>query len=409
MHDIDARLTELFDEVDLDVRNTIARKQSTGISPRFMDQKVTPDVLSFIADCVNNLPKSSSGPFTTRDIWENRYFAKNIKEVWGKPDVNEETAQHEYDKLLAQPLKALAFAGVLTETKNGNSIEFSVIDDNVMIYLGLRTQNAFEFLFQYLNTVLAESGVLSAFHKYRDSDHTQDDFLDLKEAFERFITTHTPIQNLTEARRIFPKVLNILAVRWGIPGTKSGRVEKYPTTYADLMYNSQNFRDLGKSKSTTRALSAQPNPAAERFVDNEMGKAKKYIAERHGPASELHDRWSNGNATQVHHIVPKSVRPDLRAVPENLILLTATQHQAKAHPGNVTSKIDRDYQIDCLIAKVTSVAASLVEQDGFYSRSGLLSIIAAATSLKLPEAIPLSTIPARLREHRAQQLKSESN
>lgn len=43
---------------------------------RYMDQKVTPDVLAFIADCVLNLPLQSQNGFTKNDIWHSSYFSK---------------------------------------------------------------------------------------------------------------------------------------------------------------------------------------------------------------------------------------------------------------------------------------------------------------------------------------------
>lgn len=59
--------------------------------------------------------------------------------------------------------------------------------------------------------------------------------------------------------------------------------------------------------------------------------------------SEVHDQWGNGEATQVHHILPKSQFPQLAHYLENLIKLTATQHFTKAHPDNKTQEINRDY------------------------------------------------------------------
>ncbi len=70
-----------FNQIDLDIR-----KQAPVYS-RFMDQKVTPDVLSFIADCVLNLldGKDPGAVFTTKDIWDFQYFQKNIVAIFGKP------------------------------------------------------------------------------------------------------------------------------------------------------------------------------------------------------------------------------------------------------------------------------------------------------------------------------------
>ena len=67
--------------------------------------------------------------------------------------------------------------------------------------------------------------------------------------------------------------------------------------------------------------------------------------------SEVKDSWGNGEATQVHHIFPKAQFPQIAHYVENLILLTATQHNTKAHPNNKTQQINKDYQLVCLLAK----------------------------------------------------------
>ena len=67
--------------------------------------------------------------------------------------------------------------------------------------------------------------------------------------------------------------------------------------------------------------------------------------------SEVKDQFANGEATQVHHIFPKSQFPMIVHYLENLIKLTATQHFTKVHPSNNTQVINKDYQFLCLIAK----------------------------------------------------------
>jgi hypothetical protein len=67
--------------------------------------------------------------------------------------------------------------------------------------------------------------------------------------------------------------------------------------------------------------------------------------------SEVHDQWSIGEATQVHHIFPKAMFPEIAHYIENLIKLTATQHKTMAHPNNNTHEINKDYQLTCLLAK----------------------------------------------------------
>lgn len=84
--------------------------------------------------------------------------------------------------------------------------------------------------------------------------------------------------------------------------------------------------------------------------------------------SEVHDTFGNGAATQVHHIFPKSLFPQIAHYVENLILLTATQHNTKAHPNNNTQIIDKDYQLVMLLAKSDTIEKSLKKVGDKYYR-----------------------------------------
>jgi len=52
-----------------------------------MDQKVTPDVLCLISDCVLQFIENGNKEFTAKDIWESHYANSNIKDIFNKPDV----------------------------------------------------------------------------------------------------------------------------------------------------------------------------------------------------------------------------------------------------------------------------------------------------------------------------------
>lgn len=114
---------------------------------RYMDQKVTPDVLAFIADCVVNLPTSTRSSFTKSDVWNSSYFSKNVVMMFNKPQADNATAIHEYDKFTAQPLKTLSFAGILTESKDGQSNNYSIANEEFLEFISLSDKNAFIFLF----------------------------------------------------------------------------------------------------------------------------------------------------------------------------------------------------------------------------------------------------------------------
>ena len=59
---------------------------------------------------------------------------------------------------------------------------------------------------------------------------------------------HTPINQDVEIRRIFPKILNIYSHQHSINGTIKGSMSKHAFNFSDLMYNHENWRDIGKAK-----------------------------------------------------------------------------------------------------------------------------------------------------------------
>ena len=91
--------------------------------------------------------------------------------------------------------------------------------------------------------------------------------------------------------------------------------------------------------------------------------------------SEVTDQWSNGEATQIHHIFPKADFPQLAHYLENLIKLTPTQHYTKAHPSNKTQQINKDYQLVCLPAKTDSIEQSLNKGEFVYRKESLIYVV----------------------------------
>jgi len=110
------KIRQHLGKFDFDVRKTR--------DARFMDQKVTPDILSFIAECILNLPGSKLR-FTVKDIWGSEYFEKNTKAIFSKPSPGNTSAKHEYDKFIQQPLKMLVYANILAVKKDGKANFFT--------------------------------------------------------------------------------------------------------------------------------------------------------------------------------------------------------------------------------------------------------------------------------------------
>jgi len=350
----------------------------TSKDARFIDQKVTPDVLSIIADCVLQFTEDNNSlKFTTKDIWESDYANVNVKDIFNKPDVMTKSAKSEYDKFFQQPLKMLSYSKILECKKEGNKNIFKVQNRNLLEFISIKERNSLDFIVIYLEKVLKDSEIWVLFNKFFE-ENNKENFKELKDGFRDFLYENTGINNTNkhEPGRIFTKVINPLAYSRKKHGTKGGIFSNDIITYDELMYNRRNWRDIAKLKGETRQAheeraKKEVKKSKEAFVNHAKEKIRRY----HFPNSEVHDKYSVGNATQVHHIFPRNSFPQLEAILENLILLTATQHNAYAHPNNNTRYIDKDYQLACLLAKCSSVQKSISEDDGLYSKNDFVYVL----------------------------------
>lgn len=382
-------ITNYLNQFDLDIR-----KKGDA---RFMDQKCTPDVVCFIADCIINTVRDNQ-TFIVSDIWNSKYFIKNTRAIFNKPCATDERAQHEYDKFIQQPLRMLGYAQILEITKKGNQNVYRVKNENILDYIAQRERNTYNFLYCYFEKVLTDSGFWRYFLEYKNNPN-KDKFNDLKDRYTRFIIGNTAINGKVEVHRIFPKILNVFAVENQIPGSEKGRISKYVFTFSDLMYNRKNWRDLNKEKTITRQQAAtekvdavQQEAYNDYYVQKAIALIRKIQAE-----SEVHDQWGNGEATQVHHIFSRAEFPEIAHYIENLILLTATQHNTKAHPSNKTRQINKDYQLTCLLAKADTIDESLKHfGEKYYRKESFIYVIKVGLSEDIDMALSFADIKNRL-------------
>ena len=379
--DIKTEITDYLGKFDLDVRKS-------G-DARFSDQKCTPDVICFIADCIQN-SFSQNDVFDVNSIWRSQYFIKNTRAIFNKPWADDKRVRHEYDKFIAQPLRLLAYAHILELDRESGKNIYRVRNAYLLDYISRRERNTFVFLSCYFEKVLTDSGLWNDFLEYKDNPDTET-YISLRDRFIRFMIGNTAINKAVEVRRIFPKILNVFAVANQLPGSEKGRMSKYVYTFSDLMYNRKNWRDLNKEKTISRqeAIGESEDVAQQEaynayYVQKAIEQIRKIQKE-----SEVHDQWAQGEATQVHHIFPKSQFPQIAHYLENLILLTPTQHYIKAHPGNKTQTINRDYQLSCLLAKADTIDNSLKRfGERYYRKESFLYVIMVGLSQE--QAWPMS-------------------
>lgn len=388
-------INSFLSQFDLDVRKS-------G-DARFMDQKCTPDVVCFIADCLINLdPK---GEFTVRDVWDMQYFIKNASAIFGKPNPKNATAHSEYDKFIQQPLRMLAYAHVLEIEKRGTANFYRIGNYDILDYIATKERNAYNFLYIYITKVLNDSNMIKYFEKFKgvcekgSETVKKAEFKELKERYERFIIGNTKINGEVEVRRIFTKVLNVYSAENGILGTERGRLSPDIIYFSDLMYNRKNWRDIDKAKAQTRqeAASAEDIKQQDAYDSYQVTKAMNLLRKIQ-VESEVKDQYANGEATQVHHIFSKSQFPQIAHYLENLIKLTATQHFTKAHPSNNTQVTNRDYQLVCLLAKSQTIEQSLnTIGEKYYRKESFVYVINVGLDTELSMKLSFAEIRTQLR------------
>lgn len=380
-------IMQYLNQFDLDIRKSH--------DARFVDQKCTPDIVCFMADCVLNMI-ATKPVFVINDVWDTQYFIQNTRVIFNKPWANSKEAYNEYNKVLSQPLKLLAYAHILNVEMVDGTLTFSVENEDILDYISRKDRNAYNFLFCYFSKVLTDSGFIKYIEEYRRNWQKN-----LKEAREtvysryiRLISGNTPSHSRLDITRMFHKVFNIFAAEYNMPGSSG----KYARTYSDLMYNRVNWRDINKDKSITRQQAGCTAQNEKQEVIN-MYYVQKAITllKKIQTGSEVHDAWSNGEATHAHHIFPKAQFPEIAHYIENLILLTATQHNSKAHPNNRTQEINRDYQLVCLLAKADTIEKSLKHVgERYYRKESFIYVINVGLSTELSMTLTFDGIKKEL-------------
>lgn len=360
-------IDEHFNGLDLDIR-----KKNIGT---FMDQKVTPDVVSGVAECILECLKENEEPFTINDIRYFDYSNQLVKEVFNKPDVQK--AENEYDKFFSQPIKMFAYAGILEEDLTKRPYKYSVSNNAVLEFVGMRERNAVTFLQKYLDKINYDSEIKNLFDQFFIAQNRAG-YERLKTGFIDFIIENTPKNDPVDISRIFSKIINPLAYKEKKFGTRRGRISQTVISLDELYYNRPNWRDINKDKSLTRE---EAKSLFEDVVENknffkyQVTKTKKFVRKLH-PFSEIH-RFEQYPGLQAHHIFMESEFPQIADLPENIIILTPNQHYYRAHPNNKTSVVDEKYQAICLISKLDSIEVNNRSGENDYSLEDFINVLNA--------------------------------
>lgn len=73
-------INEYLNQFDLDIRKSH--------DARYVDQKCTPDIVCFMADCVMNMV-ATKPVFVINEVWDTQYFIQNSVVIFNKPWAND--------------------------------------------------------------------------------------------------------------------------------------------------------------------------------------------------------------------------------------------------------------------------------------------------------------------------------
>lgn len=357
---------------------------------RWIDQKCTPDVIWSVADFVLDYVDNVSAEFTVKDIWQSDYAKQTIAETYSKPGTDEKSAENEYDKVFSQPLCMFCYAGIIKDISPTSRHLYTIENREVLEYIARNDVYALRFLHCYIEKVLTDSGLYPVFQAFFDNQDKAH-FAVMKKTFIDFYHDYTAIKKDYEPKRIFTKVLNPIAFKYGKHGTEGGRMSPDVINKSDMMYNRDNFRDVyrDKPKGVSRQEWLAQHPDIDRrdgYFEQMMSRSKKtlcdFINENRNGLSELTqfiaEHTDTAAATQMHHIFPKNEFPEIMHFIENLIALTPNQHYGYAHPNNNTQVIDLAAQKVLLIAKTYSIRENLTHEEEIpiYEFGNLLTVLA---------------------------------
>ena len=372
-------------ELDLKIR---------GGNPRYFDQKVQPDVVEIISQCIKEFSKKKHF-FTINDIWNNEFSENLIFEYFNKPKATDKKAENEYDKFFAQPICFLTFFGILHREKKGNKYYHTVLKPDILDYISSDQRKALNFINICLISFIRSNQIEKYFDKFFN-EQDKGSYLSLREKFFEFTYQFTNIKpnNKHEPGRIFTPIINALAFKQNKKGTQGGRLSDDKIYFTDLIYARPNWKDIldGKPGELTREEWAEKkldNIDENISLSSSERSAKKSIVTKYGNISEY--SGSDGGL-DTHHIFPRSYHFNLCYYKENLIRITPDEHYVKAHPNRNTQIVDKPFQVELLKAKLNSIKTSLDAGEDFYDLKLFIDMLNKGFKIDLPDNLSIDDL-----------------
>lgn len=344
-----------LNQINLDIR--------TSNNGRWMDQKVTPDVLSLVAQTILDYSDTGKPEFSNRDLFQDADFLRTVSQFFNKPATSSKEMENEYNKFTGQQLKVLSYAKILNEDSHSRPFVYTILKPDLLELIAQSDKKALKFLQSYITKCLSDSEFDSVNTFLSLTNPSTDDFNSLKEDFIDFEITNTPINKVLEPRRILAKVLNPLSFDLQKKGAVKGHLSHTFINWQDLLYNSANPQDAGKNKSISRhqfrVETSTPMSVTYR-IEKAINSVRRFNIKFNNGLSET---GSSERGTQGHHMLPRGIEQNkaFAAFPENIIMISPNEHYLKAHVDNNTKTLNPEYQEFLLKRKVDNIIQAKIE------------------------------------------------
>ena len=294
------------------VESDISKRFNDDIDcPPIFDQKIQPDVLEIVAECILEHSKRNN-IFTVKDIWRDSYTRELCKSVFKKGDPLDPKKASEWEKCFAQPLNTLSFFEILfkTKPKKGRGYIFTIVNKEMLEYISRNSRNSHKFIYLCSRSFLKKNNLETSFFKFKEKQNSSA-FNDLKDLFINEMKNRTkarkkPLVDIKNITRIFTPIVNALAFELDMFGTYRGRCSPEKILFSDLSYNRPNFSDVATNKPKNMSRKEWRKQKILEIneqvaINGSEAASKEKVRRRHMPVSE----YSNeDDATQIHHIFP---------------------------------------------------------------------------------------------------------
>jgi hypothetical protein len=377
-------------------------KKTKVIPGVYFEQKITPDVLSFTASCILKFANENKGQnFGDKEIRGLDFFKETTKTYFSKPGQTSST-ENEYNKFTSYHLSLLAFAKILDETSK-RPRKYKIHALNLVEFISQSDRNALDFLEVYVEKLLQDNDLTIIFNIYKQKPNFQSYKL-VKDKFWQWAKQNTLVKGdeATHTNRVFNKIFNIFAYSNHLSGEEKASIKPGPCPYGFLIYNRINFRDIRKPRGISRTEYApirKKQMGVRGWIGYLTNLSKKAIRSKYS-VSEVNDPAYAPEARgkiQIHHIFMGSEYLKFSHYHENLIAITAGQHNSYAHDRS-TRDVNKKFQVICLLAKLNSLKVSLSNHDSFYNLSKFIELLNECLSLQLPTNSTLNAIKEKLEE-----------